>query len=61
MNSTEVKTIQAVVSAGITGLLYYLGIVVVPIVVLLIAMIIDYETGMISTWYKSFCWRSLRS
>lgn len=55
MNSTKVKTIQAIVSAGITGLLYYFGIVAVPIVVLLIAMIIDYVTGMISTWYKSFC------
>ena len=55
MNSKEVKTIQAIVSAGITGLLYYLGIVAVPIVVLLIAMIIDYGTGMISAWYKSSC------
>ncbi len=48
MNSTEVKTIQAIVSAGITGLLYYLGIVTVPIVVLFITMVIDYLTGMIS-------------
>lgn len=55
------KEIQMFVSAAFAGLLYYLGIVVVPIVVLLIAKIIDYVTGMISTWYKSFCWRSLRS
>ena len=53
MNSTEVKTIQAVVSAVITGLLYYLGIVAVPIIILIIAMIIDYATGMMSAWLNS--------
>ena len=53
MNSTEVKTIQAVVSAVITGLLYYLGIVAVPIIILIIAMIIDYVTGMMSAWLNS--------
>ena len=52
MNSTEVKTIQAVVSAGITGLLYYLGIVAVPIIIIVIAMIIDYVTGMMSAWFN---------
>lgn len=53
MNSTEVKTIQAVVSAVITGLLYYLGIVAVPIIILVIAMIIDYITGMMSAWLNA--------
>lgn len=53
MNSTEVKTIQAVVSAVITGLLYYLGIVAVPIIILIIAMIIDYVTGMMSAWLNA--------
>ena len=53
MNSTEVKTIQVVVSAVITGLLYYLGIVAVPIIILIIAMIIDYVTGMMSAWLNS--------
>ena len=53
MNSTEVKTIQVVVSAVITGLLYYLGIVAVPIIILVIAMIIDYITGMMSAWLNS--------
>lgn len=53
MNSTEVKTIQVVASAVITGLLYYLGIVAVPIIILVIAMIIDYITGMMSAWLNS--------
>ena len=53
MNSTEVKTIQAVVSAVITGLLYYFGIVAVPIIILIVAMIIDYVTGMMSAWLNS--------
>lgn len=53
MNSTEVKTIQVVVSAVITGLLYYLGIVAVPIIILIVAMIIDYITGMMSAWLNS--------
>ena len=53
MNSTEVKTIQVVASAVITGLLYYLGIVAVPIIILVIAMIIDYITGMMSAWLNA--------
>ena len=53
MNSTEVKTIQVVVSAVITGLLHYLGIVAVPIIILIVAMIIDYVTGMMSAWLNS--------
>lgn len=53
MNSTEVKTIQVIVSAVITGLLYYLGIVAVPIIILVIAMIIDYITGMMSAWLNA--------
>lgn len=53
MNSTEVKTIQVVVSAVITGLLYYLGIVAVPIIILIVTMIIDYVTGMMAAWYNT--------
>lgn len=44
---------QTFVSAVITGLLYYLGIVAVPIIILIIAMIIDYVTGMMSAWLNS--------
>ena len=47
------KELQVFISAAFAGLLYYLGIVAVPIVVLLIAMIIDYATGMISAWHKA--------
>lgn len=53
MDSTGVKTIQVVVSAVITGLLYYLGIVAVPIIILIVAMIIDYITGMMSAWLNA--------
>ena len=44
---------QTFVSAVITGLLYYLGIVAVPIIILIVAMIIDYVTGMMSAWLNS--------
>lgn len=44
---------QTFVSAVITGLLYYLGIVAVPIIILIVAMIIDYITGMMSAWLNS--------
>ena len=44
---------QAAFAAAVSAVAYYLGIVAVLIVVLLIAMIIDYVTGMISAWYKA--------
>ena len=44
---------QTFVSAVITGLLHYLGIVAVPIIILIVAMIIDYVTGMLSAWLNS--------
>ena len=44
---------QTFVSAVITGLLHYLGIVAVPIIILIVAMIIDYVTGMMSAWLNS--------
>lgn len=44
---------QTFVSAVITGLLYYLGIVAVPIIILIVAMIIDYVTGMLSAWLNA--------
>ena len=44
---------QTFISAVITGLLYYLGIVAVPIIILIVAMIIDYVTGMMSAWLNS--------
>ena len=53
MAQIEGKTIQAAFTAALTMLTYYLGMVAVPIVVLMIAMIIDYVTGMVSAWHKA--------
>ena len=41
------------ISAAFAGLLYYLGIVAVPIIMLVFAMIVDYITGMSAAWYNS--------
>lgn len=53
MEKAEGITIQAAFATAVSAVTCYLGIVAVPIVVLLIAMIIDYLTGMISAWYKA--------
>lgn len=53
MAQIEGKTVQAAFAAALSAFTCYLGIVAVPIVLLLIAMIIDYVTGMISAWYKA--------
>ena len=47
------KELQIFISTALAGLLYYLGIVAVPVIILLIAMVIDYITGMSSAWYNS--------
>lgn len=47
------KELQMFISAAFAGLLYYLGIVSIPIVMLVFAMIIDYITGMSAAWYNS--------
>lgn len=44
---------QTFISTVITGLLYYLGIVAVPIIMLIVAMIIDYITGMMAAWLNA--------
>lgn len=44
---------QTVISAALAGLLYYLGIVAIPIIMLIFAMMIDYITGMMSACYNS--------
>lgn len=49
----EGKTIQAAFAAFFTMLTYYLGIMAVPIIVLFIAMIVDYVTGMVSAWHSA--------
>ena len=47
------KEIQAFISAAFAGLMYYLGIIAVPIMVLIVAMVVDYITGMSAAWYNS--------
>ena len=53
MNLMQNKELQMFISAVFAGLLYYLGIVAVPIIMLVFAMIIDYITGMSAAWYNS--------
>ena len=47
------KELQMFVSAAFAGLLYYLGIVSIPVIMLIFAMIIDYATGMSAAFYNS--------
>jgi toxin secretion/phage lysis holin len=47
------KELQMFISAAFAGLLYYLGIVSIPIVMLIFAMIVDYTTGMMAAWTNS--------
>lgn len=49
----EGKTAQAAFAAAISAVIYYLGIVAVPIIILIVAMIIDYITGMLSAWLNA--------
>ena len=44
------KELQVFISAAFAGLLYYLGIVSIPIIVLMVMMIIDYLSGMSAAW-----------
>lgn len=47
------KEIQMFISAAFAGLMYYLGIVSIPVIMLIIAMIIDYATGMTAAFYNA--------
>ena len=49
----EGKTVQATFAAAISAVIYYLGIVSIPIIMLICAMIIDYITGMLAASYNS--------
>lgn len=53
MVQVEERSLQAVIAMSIAALTSYLNAVIVPITVLMIAMIIDYITGMVSAWHKS--------
>lgn len=47
------NTLQAVFSAALTALACYFNVVAIPLTVLIIVMIIDYLTGMVSAWHTS--------
>ena len=47
------RSIQMIFSAAAAALMSYLGVIAVPVIVLLVAMITDYITGMISAWHSS--------
>ena len=53
MEQVEAKTIQAAFSAALAMLTAYFEIVAVPITVLVVAMAIDYGTGMAAAWKQS--------
>lgn len=53
MAQVEERSLQAVIAMSIAALTSYLNAVIVPITVLMIAMIIDYTTGMVSAWHSS--------
>lgn len=53
MEQAEAKTIQAAFSAALAMLTAYFGIVAVPITVLVVAMAIDYGTGMAAAWKQA--------
>ena len=48
----ENKSIQAICTAALTAFTIYLGALAVPLCILVVAMIIDYATGMISAWIE---------
>ena len=53
MEKAEGITIQAVLSAALAALSVYMGAMLVPLIILTVAMIIDYGTGMAAAWKKS--------
>ncbi len=46
----ENKGLQTIFAIALSVLTNYLGIVVIPIIVLIISMIVDYATGMAAAW-----------
>lgn len=53
MDNAEAKTAQAALSAFLAVLSCYGGVVAVPLVVLMVVMVIDYITGMVSAWHSA--------
>lgn len=52
MVKLEERSIQGVFSAAIAALMSYLGVIAIPVVVLMAAMITDYITGMAAAWHN---------
>lgn len=50
MDEVEQKTVQGALAVFLALAANYLGIIVIPIIVLCAVMILDYITGMISAW-----------
>lgn len=50
MNSTETKTIQGVISVALTVISCYINTLIIPVIILISVMIIDYLTGMAVAW-----------
>ena len=46
----ENKSLQTIFAVALSALTNYLGIVVIPIIVLIISMAVDYATGMAAAW-----------
>lgn len=46
----ENKGLQAVLTAAFTALTVYLDALIIPVLMLLVFMILDYSTGMINAW-----------
>ena len=53
MNSTEAKTIQGVISAGLAAVSCYINALLIPVIILVAVMILDYITGMAVAWNSS--------
>lgn len=47
------RSLQMIFSAAAAALMSYLGVIAVPVIVLLVAMITDYITGMASAWHNA--------
>lgn len=47
------KNIQAVISIALAALMNYFSVILIPLIILILAMIIDYITGMAAAWYGS--------
>ena len=53
MSSTEAKTIQGVISAGLVAVSCYINALLIPVIILIAVMILDYITGMTVAWNSS--------